>query len=286
MRVALIGTGTMGAGMARSAARAGHDVVVWNRTVEKAAPLADDGIEVAETVTAAVTGADAVITMLYDADSVLEVTGELTSALGSEAVWLQSATVGLEGIARIAQAAGDTQLLDAPVLGTKKPAEDGQLVPLVSGPQALIDRVQPVLDAIGSKTVVAGSELGRASALKLACNAWVLSVVAGTAQSVALAQGLGVDPALFLQAIGGGATDSPYAQLKGAAMIKGDWTPSFGLDGGRKDLGLIDDAARTAGVPTAVLEGLSTVFDAASQQGHGADDLAAVFTAFRPEPSA
>ena len=280
MRVALIGTGTMGAGMARSVQRAGHEVAVWNRTRDKAAPLADDGIEVADSVAAAVTGADVVITMLFDADAVLDIAGELTDALGSDAVWLQSATVGPEGIARIAQAAGHTQLVDAPMLGTKQPAEQGKLVPIVSGPQALIDKAQPVLDAVGAKTVVAGAELGKASALKLACNAWILSITAATAQSVSLARGLGVDPQLFLQAIEGGASDTPYAQLKGGAMIKGEFAPSFGLDGGRKDLGLIDDAARAAGVSVALVEGLRTLFDAASENGHGEDDLAAVFTAF------
>ncbi len=281
MRVALIGTGTMGAGMARSAARGGHEVVAWNRTRAKAEPLAQDGIEVADSVIAAVTGADVVITILFDADAVLDVTAELVDALGSDAVWLQSATVGPEGIARIAQAAGDRQLLDAPMLGTKQPAEQGTLVPLVSGPQELIDRVQPVLDAVGSTTVVAGAELGKASALKLACNAWILSITAATAQSVSLAQGLGVDPKLFLQAIEGGPANSPYAQLKGAMMIEQDFTASFGLDGGRKDLGLIDDAARASDVNVALLDGLRTLFDAASQRGHGQDDLAAVATAFR-----
>ncbi|WP_375503619.1 NAD(P)-dependent oxidoreductase [uncultured Jatrophihabitans sp.] len=280
MRVALIGTGTMGAGMARSAARAGHEVVAWNRTKAKAEPLADDGIEVADSVAAAVRGADAVVSMLFDAAAVLDITAELTDALGADGVWLQSATVGPAGIARIAQAAGTDQLLDAPMLGTKQPAEQGKLVPLVSGRQELIARVQPVLDAFGAKTVVAGAELGKASALKLACNAWILSITAATAQSVSLAQGLGVDPQLFLQAIAGGASDTPYAQLKGAAMIDGDFAPSFGLDGGRKDLGLIDDAARVAGVNVALVDGLRALFDAASQGGHGDDDLAAVCTAF------
>ncbi len=280
MRVALLGTGTMGAGMARSAQRAGHEVTAWNRTRSKAEPLADDGIGVADSVAAAVDGADVVMTMLFDADAVLDVTRELTGALGPDAVWLQSATVGPEGIARIAQAAGSQQLLDAPMLGTKQPAEQGKLVPLVSGPSALIERAQPVLDAVGAKTIVAGDDLGRASALKLACNAWILSITAATAQSVAIAKGLGVDPALFLQAIEGGASDSPYAQLKGGAMIKGDFTPSFGLDGGRKDLGLIDDAARAGDVDPTLIEAVRALFDGASEAGHGDDDLAAVFTAF------
>lgn len=279
MRVAILGTGTMGAGMARSMRRAGLSVTAWNRSADKARPLADDGIEVADSVTAAVTGADAVLTMLFDADSVLAVADELTGALGPDAVWLQSATVGPAGIERIAAKAGDAKLLDAPMLGTKQPAEDGKLVPLVSGPSQTIEKVREVLDAVGARTVVAGERLGDASGLKLACNAWILSITAATAQSVALAQALGVDGHLFLEAIDGGPANSPYAQLKGSAMLDDDFTASFGLDGGRKDLALIAEAARDAGVRDAMINGVAALFDAASDGGHGDEDLAAVYTA-------
>ena len=281
MKVALLGTGTMGAGMARSCKREGLDVVAWNRTREKAEPLADDGSEIADTVADAVRGADVVVTMLFDVDAVLEHLDEIAGALGEDAVWLQSSTVGPPGMARIAEAApAGTPLVDAPMLGTKKPAQDGKLVPLVSGPSELIERARPVLDAVGTKTIEAGDDLGRASALKLACNAWVLSITAATAQSVALAEKQGLDGQLFLDAIKDGAADSPYAQLKGSAMLAGDFTPSFEVDGGRKDAGLIADAARSAGVSAAVFDQVKAMFDRASENGHGDDDLAAVFTAF------
>ena len=155
------------------------------------------------------------------------------------------------------------------------------VVPLVSGDPASIERVQPVLDAVGAKTVVAGDRLGDASGLKLACNAWILSITAATAQSVALAQALGVDAKLFLQAIEGGASDTPYAQLKGGAMIDGDFSPAFELDGGRKDLALIVGAFHDSGVDPAVIEAVKRLFDTASERGHGDDDLAAVYTALR-----
>lgn len=280
MRVAMLGTGTMGAGMARSMARAGLAVAAWNRTADRVRDLAADGVEAAKTVGEAVHGADAVITMLFDADSVLDVSDELTEALGDEAVWLQCSTVGPDGMARIAARAGTATLLDAPVLGTKQPAEQGSLVPLVSGPPTAIESARPVLDAIGARTVVVGTEIGDASALKLACNAWVLSITAATAQSLALATALGVDPGLFLQAIEGGGADSPYAHIKGKAMLAGEFPAAFSLDGGRKDLGLISAAARAAGVPSDLLDGVQSLFDAASRAGHGADDLAAVITAF------
>jgi 3-hydroxyisobutyrate dehydrogenase len=280
MKVAMLGTGTMGAGMARVIRREGLDVVAWNRTRKKAEPLADDGIEIADSVGDAVRSADVVVTMLFDADAVLGVTDEITGSLGSDAVWLQSATVGIDGIQRIAKAADGAALIDAPMLGTKQPAEEGKLVPIVSGDPALIDKAQPVLDAVGIKTVRAGDELGQASALKLACNAWIFAITAATAQSVALAERLGIDGAKFLRAIEGGPSDSAYAQLKGKMMMSADFSPAFGLDGGRKDLGLIDDAAKSVGMDTAMLDGVRAVFDRASDGGHGEDDLAAVYTAF------
>jgi 3-hydroxyisobutyrate dehydrogenase len=279
MRVAVLGIGTMGAGMARSLRREGLEVTAWNRTRAKAEPLAEAGVTVADSVADAVGGADAVITILFDVDAVLDVTDDLLAALPADAVWLQSATVGVDGIRRIADRAGDVALLDAPMLGTKQPAEQGKLVPLVSGPANLVERARPVLEAVGAKTVIAGERIGDASALKLACNAWIFSITAATAQSLAVAGHLGIDPSLFLEAIDGGPSNTPYAQLKGKAMLAGDFTPAFGLDGGRKDLRLIAEASGAAGVPQNLLDGVRALFDAAAAKGHGDDDLAAVYTA-------
>jgi 3-hydroxyisobutyrate dehydrogenase len=269
----------MGAGMARSLRREGLEVTAWNRTRAKAEPLAEAGVTVADSVADAVGGADAVITILFDVDAVLDVTDDLLAALPADAVWLQSATVGVDGIRRIADRAGDVALLDAPMLGTKQPAEQGKLVPLVSGPANLVERARPVLEAVGAKTVIAGERIGDATALKLACNAWIFSITAATAQSLAVAGHLGIDPSLFLEAIDGGPSNTPYAQLKGKAMLAGDFTPAFGLDGGRKDLRLIAEASGAAGVPQNLLDGVRALFDAAAEKGHGDDDLAAVYTA-------
>lgn len=280
MIAAVLGTGAMGAGMACSLAREGHEVHVWNRTRERAEALAGDGIHVHDTLAEAVEPSDAIFTMLFDGESVLRVADELTGAMHDTAVWLQSSTVGVDAMRQLALLAdGTIRLLDAPMLGTKAPAEQGKLVPLVSGRPEFVELVRPALDAVGTKTVVVGEEVGAASALKLACNAWVASITAATAQSVALARRLGVDPQLFLEAIDGGAVDSPYAHLKGKAMLSGDWTPSFTVDGVLKDLGLIVGAGRSAGLDASVLEAVSGLFTRASQDGHGGDDMAAVVTA-------
>jgi len=225
---------------------------------------------------------------LFDADSVVAAIDEIAAAATSDEVAdlvvVQASTIGVEGTRRAAARAAETHLpfVEAMMLGTKAPAENGQLVLLTAGDPSLLERVRPALAAISSRTVSAGSDLGAATALKLVCNAWVASVTAAVAQSVALARGLGLDPALFLDAIEGGAVDTPYAHVKGKAMMDADWTPSFALDGVRKDLGIITDAATASGVSTILLDALRTVFGAASEAGHGADDMAAVLTAFTP----
>ncbi len=272
----------MGAGMAGSLARDGHQVTIWNRTEARARDVAaglDGDVSVAATVAEAVADSDVVLTMLFDEAAVLSVADDIAAHLPDGAVWVQSATVGPAGARTIADRAPG-RVLDAPVLGTRKPAEDGTLVVLASGPETLVTAAQPALDAIGGRTVRVGAEIGQASALKLACNAWVGLITAGTAQSLALAQGLGVDPQLFLDAIGGGAVDTPYAHLKGAAMLTGDMPMSFAVDGIRKDFGLIQEAAQGAGVRDELLAAVLGLFDAASEQGHGEDDLAAVYAAW------
>jgi 3-hydroxyisobutyrate dehydrogenase len=283
LQVAVLGTGIMGAGMARSLARAGHAVRVWNRSPEKARAAEQRGITAYDDVRSAVEGADAVVTMLFDLDAVLSVTPDLVSALGPESVWVQASTVGPDGMAEVQQAAGEVaaRLLDAPVLGTRQPAEDGALVVLVSGPSAAQEAVGPVLEAIGNRVVTAGEALGAASALKLVCNSWVATVNAGIAQALAFASAVGVPPESFLDAVKGGPVDSPYIQLKGNAMIEQAWqTPSFAVDGVRKDLALMLDAAEATDMSPDLLRALLAYYDRTSAAGDGDADMAAVRQAF------
>lgn len=281
MRVAVLGTGVMGTGMARSLLRAGHAVTVWNRTAARAEPLAADGATVAGTPAEAVAGAEAVVVMLFDAAAVLEV---LAAAGPSPAVWLQASTVGPEGTARVAELAAERglRLLDAPVLGTKGPAEQGTLVSLLSGDPALVAEARPVIEGYSARSVYAGPGLGAGSALKLVCNAWVATMNAAVGQSMALAEELGVDPALFLDAMSGGAADSAYLHLKGELVARREFPAAFSLDGALKDVELILAAARGVQVGDDVLAGLATAYRRAAEAGHGAADMSVVYTAFRP----
>lgn len=284
MRVTVLGTGTMGAGVAGSLLREGHEVTVWNRTADKAAPLAERGATVATDPAAAVADAEVVLLTLFDTDAVLDVLETAAGDAPTDAVWVQASTIGVAGTETVVQLAGKygITLVEAMMLGTKAPAEQGKLTMLAAGPADVLDRIDPVLDAIGAKTVRAGDEVGTGTALKLAANAWIASITAATGQSLAVARSLGLDPSLFLEAIAGGASDSAYAHTKGKSMIAGEFPAQFALDGLRKDIGLITDAARTSGVSTVLLDALGRVYADASAAGHGGDDIAAVGTAFDP----
>ena len=277
--VALLGTGTMGAGMARNIAGAGMPVRVWNRTHEKAMALADVA-EVCDTAPDAVRGADVVVTMLYDTDSTVATMSGLGGSLTGDAVWLQTSTVGVAGSARLAALASDLGIgyVDAPVLGTKKPAEDGTLIVLASGDPALEAQVSGVTDAIGARTLWVG-EAGAGSRLKLACNAFVATMTQGIAESLAMTEALGLDPALFLEAVRGAAVDAPYVQVKGRAMVDGQFAPAFRLAAVVKDLDLMLEATEPTGYSPGLVPVLRRSFSAAVDRGLGDEDMAAIYLA-------
>jgi 3-hydroxyisobutyrate dehydrogenase len=278
--VALLGTGTMGIGMARNLLAAGLPLRVWNRTAAKAQPLAQEGAVVAASVAEAVKGADIVITMLLDGASVAEAIEAGADALAPGTIWVQTSTVGVEGIEQLAQLAAQRRLVlvDAPVLGTKQPAATGSLLILAAGPDSAKAAVTPVFEAIGTRTMWVG-EVGAATRLKLVANGWVLTVVDGLAQSLRMAEAFGLDPQLFLDAVKGGALDAPYLGMKGAAMLTGNFEPSFALAGALKDAGLIEDGARAAGVDPAFVTVVREHLRSAQEAGHGDLDLAAVYLA-------
>jgi 3-hydroxyisobutyrate dehydrogenase len=279
-RVAVLGTGTMGAAMARSLLRSHFKVTVWNRSPEKTKPLVDAGARLASDPADAVHDADVVLTMLFDERAVLAVADEFLSAAPDGAIWMQSSTIGREGMGAVVEAASSYRLavVDAPVLGTKDPAERGALTVLASGEDVAVAALQPVFDAIGSKTIDVGERVGAASDLKLVCNTWVGSLTAGTAESIALSRAYGLDPTQFLDAITGSASDSPYAHVKGATILEGRRAPQFALDGLLKDLRLAQATAGSA-TPTPYLDALEHIYTTASDDGHGGEDVAWVYEA-------
>ena len=284
--VALLGTGIMGAAMARNLLGAGIEVRAWNRSTEKAEPLADDGATVVEDATEAARGADFLLTMLADADAVEEVVGDgVLQALAEGAVWLQMSTVGERGHATLAHLAaenGGVAFVDAPVLGTKAPAEQGQLVVLASGPEEVREKCEPVFGAVGGKTVWLG-EAGEGSRLKLVVNSWIVGLLGVLAETIAFARATGVEPQKFLETIEGGPLGLPYAQIKGGMMIAEDFPTSFSARLARKDAALVLDAAGARDLDMAVATAVTARFDEAIEAGHGEEDMAAVYEATKPK---
>ena len=285
MRVAVLGTGIMGTGMAHSLLRSGLDVTVWNRHPGRAAPLAADGARVANSPPEAVADADVAITMLWDGNSVADVMADALPAAPEGLLWVQASTVSLYDAGDMLPALADgcdARYIDAPVLGTRLPAEEGKLTILAAAPQALRDPVRPVFGAIGARTVWVSERPGDGTRLKLVANSWVATMVAATGQSIALAEGLGLDPRAFLDMMEGSAVDAPYLHVKGEAILAGQFAASFAVDGAVKDTGLIAAAMRESGTDASLMEAVGRQYRKASEAGYGEDDMAAVYRAFRP----
>ncbi|MGW2649647.1 NAD(P)-dependent oxidoreductase [Streptomyces sp. NPDC001393] len=282
--VSVLGTGIMGAAMARNLCRAGLEVRAWNRTREKAEPLAADGARIAGTPAEAVAGADVVLTMLYDGKTVLDVMREAAPGLRPGTVWAQCTTAGIELITALAAFAGEHGLVfyDAPVLGTRQPAEAGQLTVLAAGPEEGRRTVAPVFDAVGARTVWTGSDAGAGSAsrLKLVANSWVLAATAAAGEVLALARALGVDPQGFFDLIEGGPLDMGYLRAKSALVLDGKLTPpSFAVATAEKDARLIVQAGERGGVRLDVAAAAAERFARAAAQGHADEDMAAAYFA-------
>jgi 3-hydroxyisobutyrate dehydrogenase len=285
IRVAVLGTGIMGSAMARNLIAAGMPTTVWDRAPEATAPLAEAGAAVAASPPEAVTHAQVVITMLPTAEVTEAVMFDsgAAQALAPGAVWAQMGTIGLAATATIAgrlvMLRRDAEFVDAPVSGSKGPAEAGQLLILASGPRS--PEAEQVFGVLGRKTVWLG-ETGQGSRMKLAVNAYMSMLVEGVAEALELAGRLGIDPARLEECIAGGPLDAPLADAKLLKMERGDYAPEFPLAWALKDVDLALDAGNGDG-ELPVLEALERQWRAAVDSGHGREDVSAARLALAPE---
>lgn len=282
----VLGLGIMGSAMAANLAAAGFRVVGWNRS-DARERVADVGVVYEPDLKEAVQDADVVITMVADADAVDDVMSGndgASVAMRRGALWLQMSTVGIAATDRFKDLADYRVLefIDAPVLGTKGPAEEGALTILASGPERLVPRAQPIFDVIGAKTVWL-SPVGAGSRLKLVFNDWVLGLMSSLAETLALARALEVDPAVFLEVISGGAVDAPYAHMKGEKILSEAFSAQFPLKWAHKDAGLILDSLEGTDARLPVTEAIRRQFKRAIDMGHGDDDMSAIYYAAWPE---
>ena len=280
--VAVLGTGIMGSAMARNLVAAGIETTVWDRTASATAELAGAGATVASSPADAVRHAHAVITMLPTSAVVSDVIfeGGTIDAFEPGAAWAQMGTIGvpetLELASRVAGTRPDIRFVDAPVSGSKGPAESGQLLILASGPPDAESALQPAFDAIGRQTMWLG-DAGRGSQMKLVVNAYLSVLIEGVAETLTLARQLGIDIASLSAAIEGGPLDAPVADAKLHKMESGDFAAEFPLQWALKDVDLALGAA--GGIPLPVLSAISSQWRAAVESGHGRQDISAAVLA-------
>jgi 3-hydroxyisobutyrate dehydrogenase len=286
-RVAVLGTGIMGSGMTRNLLAAGLPTTAWDRSSAALAPLAEAGATAAASPAEAVSDAQVVITMLPTAAVVESVmlAGGAAAAMVTGAVWAQMGTIGIKETLSIAaqlrQIRPDLLFVDAPVSGSKGPAQTGQLLVLASGPARAQDAVGPAFGAIGRKTVWLG-DAGQGSRLKLVVNAYMCTLIEGVAEALELAGQLGIDQAKLADAIEGGPLDAPIADAKLHKMEAGDFAPEFPLEWALKDVDLALDSANGSSLP--ILAALSRQWHSAVEAGHGREDVSAAVLALDQQP--
>ena len=278
-RLAVLGLGTMGRAMAGSALRNGIPTVVWNRKPDVARRMADLGAEVATSAPDAVEAASMVITMVTDAQAVISIAVDLgmLDALPAGAVWAQMSTIGVEGTAAISSIVErqrpDVFFLDAPVSGSKIPAEQGTLTIFASGSEHAWPTAEPVFATVGQRTVWLG-QVGMGSRMKIVNNTLLAFGAEGVANSLALARELGLEVGSVLDAFAGGPLVSPWMAGKISRIQNDNYSPEFPLALALKDVHLaleqVDPKRFT------VLASLAQEWEQIVEQGHGNDDVTVV----------
>jgi 3-hydroxyisobutyrate dehydrogenase len=284
--VAMLGIGAMGHGMATSALRAGIRTIVWNRKPAASRDLANLGAEVAETAADAARQAAIVVTMVTDIDAVISIARDqgMLAAFPPDAIWVQMGTIGVAGIERVAELVDverpDVTLLDAPVSGSRDPAEEGQLTIFASGPEQVRSRVAPLFDALGQRTIWVGP-VGAGSRVKLVNNTWVAFAAEAAASSVALARRLGLDTETVLEVLAGSPLVSTWQGAKLQRIAKDDFSVQFALSLALKDVRLALQAAGDHRF--AALACLAEEWQQVVDQGLGDQDLTVVTLALQQQ---
>jgi 3-hydroxyisobutyrate dehydrogenase len=276
-RVGLLGAGLMGSAMTRRLLDQGFPVAVWDRDAETLSALETAGAESATQARDAVSGAGVVITMLPTAAIVLDVVEPLLADWPRGTIWVQMSSVGAaeaDQLTWTAQAHGVT-LVDAPVSGSTRPAREGQLTVLASGPESVRAALKPVLDALGSRVLWLG-DAGMGSRLKLAANHWMIAGVAALAESMRLCEAMGLDQRHFIALLDGGPLGSPYAMQKLDEMQRRDYPAGFPVRLALKDLELVQEIQQKSPIEMPLLAAVIERFQAANRDL--ADlDLAAIY---------
>lgn len=276
--VAVLGLGAMGHAFAANLLKNSFTTYGWNRTRARGEDLENAGLRLIDTPQQAVEQADVVIAMLADASTTESVLDQAISTLKQGAIVVQMGTIGVESteklIATFQQQRPDVVFLDAPVSGTKTPAENAQIVVLASGDRERAAAVEPVFAAISKGTKWLGAA-GAATKMKLVVNAWLISMVQGLSESTQMAKEFGFSPDDLWSVLEGGPLAVPYVKGKLEMIKEGSFEPQMHLTWALKDVNLALAASKTSELPGLSL--ISDVWQEAVEAGYGEKDLSVVY---------
>lgn len=279
-KIGFIGLGTMGAPMASNLLKAGYPVTVFNRTTSKAAPLAGQGAAVATSPKDAAAGADVVITMVSNDESIAEVyegVNGLLAGIRPGTTVIDCSTISPALVKRLAAQIADLggAFLDAPVTGSSPAAIDGTLVFMVGGSAETLAQVMDLFDTMGKKVLHMGDN-GSGAVAKLAHNTIVGINNLALAEGFAIAAKSGLPAERFLELVQLGSAGSKAAELKGRKIIEHDFTNQFSLALMLKDLKLASALTDGSGIPSPMLSLAKSLFQAGQTQGFGDEDLSSI----------
>jgi 3-hydroxyisobutyrate dehydrogenase-like beta-hydroxyacid dehydrogenase len=282
LAVGLVGLGHMGAAVGERLLGAGYPLVVFNRTRAKAGPLAAAGAEVADSVAALAERVDAVLTSLSDDDALAAVAESIAGSARPGTVFIDLSTVSPDVSAQVAELLADAHLsyLRAPVSGNPSVVRAGNLSFMVSGPRGVLERVEPVLLAIGPTIRYVGDG-EQARVVKLAVNLVVGGLAELMAEALVLGEAAGVSRSDLLEVMGTSAAGAPFVKYKTEPLLRDDYSATFTTALMEKDVALILDAAEDAEVVLPVARELKALLRAAIEAGYGDDDFMALYLNLR-----
>ncbi|XP_078432044.1 glyoxylate reductase 2 [Wolffia australiana] len=289
LSVGFLGLGIMGSPMARNLLKAGYDVTVWNRTKSKCDHILELGARYEPSPAEVAASCDVTFAMLADPQSAIDVAcGENGAAKGmtSGKGYVDVSTVDGPTSQFICSQIKEkgAQFLEAPVSGSKKPAEDGQLIFLTAGDASLFERVSPLLDVMGKSKFYLG-EVGNGAAMKLVVNMIMGSMMATFSEGLLLGKKVGLDPNAIIEVVSQGAISAPMFSMKGPSMVKSAYPTAFPLKHQQKDMRLALALAEEAAQPTPVAAAANEVYKAAKSLGLGEEDFSAVIEALKTQNS-
>lgn len=287
MKVGVIGLGAMGAAIARRLEQNGeHELVVWNRSEAPREEFAARAVAVAASPGELMERVDACVTMLPNGGIVEQIGEELCAVAASEPprVWIEMSTIDVDSSERIAAraAAAGLDYLRAPVSGNPVVVAAGNLTIVASGPEATLDRVRPLLGAIGPNLFHVGDG-EQARVMKLALNLMIAATNQMLAEALVTGEANGLERAQILEVMSASAVASPFVKYKAGPLLGDDYSPTFSTELLAKDLGLVVECANGAGVPVPATEATRAFVDRCLQAGLGELDMSAVVPLLRRE---